>query len=95
VDIAMPLLNRLDAGRQLRQALPSCRLVYLTMSHDADVAAEALRMGAAGYLLKTSAGSELREAVDAVLRSRRYLTAARREALEERLRRGPATRAPS
>jgi DNA-binding NarL/FixJ family response regulator len=88
IDIAMPLLNGLDAGRQLRQAVPGCRLVYLTVSHDPDVAVEALRIGAAGYLLKTAAGTELLQAVDAVLRGRRYVTPLLRTAVEERLQTG-------
>ena len=53
IDVAMPLLNGLDAGQQLKQMLPSVKLVYLTMSQDADMAAEAFRRGASAYLLKT------------------------------------------
>jgi DNA-binding NarL/FixJ family response regulator len=85
LDIAMPLLNGLDAGRQLARDLPAARLLYLTVSHDADLAAEALRRGAAGYLLKTSAGVELVQAVAAVCRGHRYITPALRTAVEERL----------
>jgi DNA-binding NarL/FixJ family response regulator len=94
VDIAMPLLNGLDAGREIRRDLPGCRLVYLTVSHDPDLAAQALRLGAAGYLLKTSAGAELLEALDAVLRGRRYVTVTLRTAVEERLRAGVADSRP-
>src|SRR6266850_4242136 len=46
VDVAMPLLNGLDAGQQVKEFLPSVKLVYLTMNHDADLAAEAFRRGA-------------------------------------------------
>ena len=59
LDIAMPALNGLDAGRQLKQMLPTIKLVYLTMNSDLEVAAEAFRCGASGYLLKTCAGAEL------------------------------------
>jgi len=63
VDVAMPLLNGLDAGQQVKEFLPSVKLVYLTMNHDADLAAEAFRRGASGYLMKTCAASELAIAV--------------------------------
>jgi DNA-binding NarL/FixJ family response regulator len=59
VDVAMPLLNGLDAGQQVKEFLPAVKLVFLTMNHDADLAAEAFRRGASGYLLKTCAASEL------------------------------------
>src|SRR6476620_2047766 len=74
VDIAMPILNGLDAGQQVKEFLPSVKLVYLTMNHDADLAAEAFRRGASGYLLKTCAASELAIAVREVLRGRSYLS---------------------
>ena len=52
LDIAMPLLNGLDAARQLKREMPEVKVVFLTMSEDPDVAAEAFRIGASGYLLK-------------------------------------------
>jgi len=73
-DIGMPQLNGLDAGEQIRQSLPSIRLIYLTMQTSPDLAAEALRRGASGYLLKTSAASELVVAVRQVLRGGTYLS---------------------
>lgn len=74
VDVAMPLLNGLDAGQQLKQLQPSIKLVYLTMNQDADLAAEAFRRGASAYLLKTCAASELTVAVREVLKGRSYLS---------------------
>ena len=68
LDLSMPLLNGLDAGQQIKEMMPSVKLVYLTMNHDADLAAEAFRRGASGYLLKTCAASELAIAVREVLR---------------------------
>src|SRR5262245_48899274 len=53
IDVAMPILNGLDAGQQIKELLPSVKLVFLTMNHEADLAAEAFRRGASGYLLKT------------------------------------------
>jgi len=74
VDVSMPLLNGLDAGQQIKELIPSVKLVYLTMNHDADLAAEAFRRGASGYLLKTCAFSELAVAVREVLRGKSYLS---------------------
>ena len=73
LDIAMPILNGLDAGRQVKQVLPGVKLIYLTMNSDADVAAEAFIRGASGYLLKTCAASEIVLAVHQVLRGKTYL----------------------
>jgi len=76
LDIAMPLLNGLDAGRQVKKTLPKTKLIYLTITADADVAAEAFALGASGYLLKTCAASELTLAVHEVLRGKSYLSKA-------------------
>jgi DNA-binding NarL/FixJ family response regulator len=76
LDIAMPVLNGLDAGRQLKQILPAVKLVYLTMNPDVEVAAEAFRRGASGYLLKTCAVTEMVLAVREVLRGKTYLSKA-------------------
>lgn len=74
LDVAMPLLNGLDAARQLRRELPDARTIFLTVSEDVDIAAEAFRLGAAGYLLKNSAGSELLLAIREVSQGRSYIT---------------------
>jgi len=75
-DISMPKLNGLDAAERLRARMPNAKLLFLTVSEDPDVAAEAIRRGAAGYLLKKSASAELFEALRAVLRGRTYVTPA-------------------
>jgi DNA-binding NarL/FixJ family response regulator len=74
LDISMPLLNGLEAGRQIKQKLPSVKLVFLTMNEDADLAAEAFRCGASAYLLKRSAASELGTAIREVMQGRSYIT---------------------
>jgi DNA-binding NarL/FixJ family response regulator len=73
-DIAMPVLNGIDAGQQVKEILPAVKLIYLTMNPDPEVAAEAFRRGASGYLLKTCAASELVIAVRDVLRGKSYLS---------------------
>lgn len=74
VDIAMPILNGLDAGQQVKELLPAVKLVFLTMNPDPEVAAEAFRRGASGYLLKTSAADEMVLAVRKVLRGMSYIS---------------------
>src|SRR5436190_22405266 len=70
----MPLLNGLEAGRQIKHRSPAVKLVFLTMNEEPDVAAEAFRSGASGYLLKRSAGSELSAAIREVVQGRSYIT---------------------
>lgn len=74
VDIGMPQLNGLDAIERVRARRPGARLIVLTMNQDPDTAAEAIRRGAAGYVLKTSGSSELFEAVAEVLRGKTYVS---------------------
>jgi DNA-binding NarL/FixJ family response regulator len=74
LDIAMPLLNGLDAGRQVKELVPGVKLIFLTMNEDPDLAVEAIRMGASGYLLKKSAASELFKAIQTALRGKSYVT---------------------
>src|SRR4029077_9152314 len=74
LDLAMPLLNGLDAARQLKQEDKSVRLVFVTMNEDPDLAAEALRAGGTAYLLKRSAGSELLTAIREAMKHRSYVT---------------------
>lgn len=89
IDIAMPLMNGLDAGRQLKEKAPWIRVVYLTMVEDPDLAAEAMRAGASGYLLKTCATSELLHALREVLRGRSYVTPKVARGMQETFIRDP------
>ena len=89
LDVGMPLLNGLDAGRELRNILPSTKLIFLTMNPDPDVASEALRIGASGYLLKNSQGDELVRAVRSALRGVSYVTPQVSQALEQSFIRDP------
>ena len=74
LDISMPLLNGLEAGRQIKQQNRDIKLVYVTMNEDPDIAAEALRSGASAYVLKRSAPSELMKAIREVMQGRSYIT---------------------
>jgi DNA-binding NarL/FixJ family response regulator len=73
VDVGMPTLNGLDAGERVKANSPRIKLVYLTMNPDPEVAAEAFRRGASGYLVKTCAASELLTAIHTVLLGKSYL----------------------
>ena len=89
LDVGMPLLNGLDAARQLKKRMPRLKLIFLTMNLDSRIAAEALRAGASGYLLKTSRPSESLQAVHDVLSGLSYVTPEMSRALEESFIRDP------
>ncbi len=74
LDISMPFLNGLEAARHIKQKTRGVKLVFLTMNEDTDLAAEAFKAGASGYLLKRSAASELLTAIREVLQGRSYVT---------------------
>jgi DNA-binding NarL/FixJ family response regulator len=74
VDIGMPVLNGLDAARQLKGQAPNIRFVFLTMHDDPELAAATLDLGSVGFVLKHSAGQELLKAIDHVLHGQSYLT---------------------
>ena len=74
VDVGMPLLNGLDAARRVREQLPKVKIVFLTMQDNPNLAAAALELGSAGFVLKHSAGSELLKAMEQVLHGKCYVT---------------------
>ena len=74
LDIGMPLLNGLDAGQQVKDQRPETRLIFLTQNQDPNLAAEAYRRKASGYLLKNSAATELVTAIREAMRGRTYVS---------------------
>lgn len=74
LDISMPLLNGIDAARQLKKLMPEVKLVFLTMHADPTYVSEAFRAGASGYLLKRAAASELTLALQEILKGHYYVT---------------------
>lgn len=74
VDIAMPRLNGLDAAEQIKHQVPAVKVVFLTMTMDADLAAEAFRRGASAYVLKHSGADELVIATRKALNGQSYLS---------------------
>ncbi|HEV8071382.1 MAG TPA: response regulator transcription factor [Planctomycetaceae bacterium] len=95
LDIAMPLLNGLDAARQLKLTMADVKVIFLTVSEDPDLAAEAFRVGASGYLLKNSAASELLQAIGEVVQGRSYVTPLATQGLVERLQKPESAKASS
>lgn len=89
VDIAMPRLSGLEAARQIKERMPKIKLVFLTMNQDTELAAEAFRIGASAYLVKTSAASELQDAIRQVLRGGSYVSPAISKGMIGSVRRQP------
>jgi DNA-binding NarL/FixJ family response regulator len=92
LDIGMPLLNGLEAARQLKTKLPAVKLIFLTMHEDPDLAVEAMRAGASGFLLKTSASSELLHAIQEALKGKTYITPQISKGMEKSFIRDPRGR---
>jgi DNA-binding NarL/FixJ family response regulator len=88
LDIAMPLLNGLDAARAIKKMDPSIKLVFVTVTEDPDIAAEAFRAGGSAYVLKRSAGAELLTAMHEVLQDRSYVTPLVTDGVVQSLMRG-------
>ncbi|HKY72506.1 MAG TPA: response regulator transcription factor [Nitrospira sp.] len=74
MDVAMPVLNGLQAGQRLREHLPNVKLLYVSMYGDTPYVEEALRIGASGYVLKRSGWDELSRAIEAVLTGKQYIS---------------------
>jgi DNA-binding NarL/FixJ family response regulator len=72
-DVAMPGMGGLEALRRLKADASASKVIFLTMHSDAQLAAEALRAGASGFVVKHAAGKELIAAIHTVLRGGKYL----------------------
>jgi DNA-binding NarL/FixJ family response regulator len=88
-DLSMPVLSGLDALARLKTAHVQSKVIVLTMHHNADLAADAIRSGASGFLLKESAGDELLTAVRHALGGKVYITPTVTQEIMERMA-GPA-----
>jgi DNA-binding NarL/FixJ family response regulator len=73
-DISMPRLSGIEAARRLKAAGSSSKVIFLTMHMDVDIAAEALRAGGAGYVLKHSATHALSHAIWEALKGRQFIS---------------------
>lgn len=89
LDIGMPSLNGLDAGRRLKEANPKVKLIYLTMNNNVEYAREALQAGASAFVLKNSQTSHLLQAIRDALRGVSYVAPEIRHAMSEIFIRDP------
>jgi DNA-binding NarL/FixJ family response regulator len=92
LDIGMPRLNGLDAGRQIHKAWPQMKLVFMTMHSDPYLAGEAFRAGASAFLLKEGAASELTQAIDQALKGGTYVSPSAAQGLATISLRNPKNR---
>ena len=74
MDVAMPVLNGLQAGQRLREQHPKVKLLYVSMYGDMPYVEEAIRIGASGYVVKRSGWEELSRAIEAVLAGKLYVS---------------------
>lgn len=74
LDITMPALNGIEAAGQIRKAVSSTKVLFITQQTDRHMVQAAFQAGASGYLLKSAAGAELLTAMREVLQGRYYLT---------------------
>ena len=74
LDINLPKLNGFEVARRIREHLPQLKIIFFSGDRSSDIAAEALRMGAYGYLVKSDAGKELVRALEAVLEGKQYVS---------------------
>ena len=76
LDVGLPLLNGIDAARQIRREWPAAKILFLSMHANSIYVREAFNAGAAGYVLKSSAAEELETAIRTVLRGGIYTSPA-------------------
>jgi DNA-binding NarL/FixJ family response regulator len=74
LDISMPLLNGIDAACQIKKALPSTKLVFLSMHSNAIYLRKALEVGASAYVLKSGASEELQAAIETASKGGSYVS---------------------
>jgi DNA-binding NarL/FixJ family response regulator len=89
LDIGLPLLNGIDAARQIKKDQPDAKILFLTMHANPAYLKEALRAGATGFLLKTSAREDLLGALRDVIRNRIHVSPGFGEEIVEQFERHP------
>jgi len=75
LDIGLPTLDGIEAARRIREVSPKSKVLFVSENRSRDIAEEALRTGACGYVVKAAAASELLPAVEAVLQDKRFVSA--------------------
>jgi len=75
LDISLPTLNGIEAARRIQQVSPNCKILFVSENRSPDIAEEALKTGAGGYVVKSEAAGELLPAIKAVLEGKRFISA--------------------
>jgi DNA-binding NarL/FixJ family response regulator len=75
LDIGLPKLNGIEAGKRIHEVAPGTKILFVTQNNDVDVVRAVLSNGASGYVLKPDASKELLQAVKAVLQGDRFVSA--------------------
>jgi DNA-binding NarL/FixJ family response regulator len=76
LDIGMPVLNGFESAKQIKEALPATKLIFLSQHLNPAYLKHALKLGASGYVLKSGATEELQQAINAALRGKTFITSA-------------------
>jgi len=73
LDIGLPKLNGIAAGRQIREVAPQCKIIFVTQETSTEIVKEAIRLGAMGYVVKSKIQSELLKAIESVLAGKQFI----------------------
>jgi len=74
IDISMPIMNGIEATKEIREACKNTKVAILSMHHTSEYVQRAMQAGAQGYVLKDSAGAEVIAAVRALNEGKRYFS---------------------
>jgi DNA-binding NarL/FixJ family response regulator len=74
LDIGLPTLNGIEAGRLIRKLVPGSKIIFVSQESSCEVVQEAFNLGARGYVVKARAATDLLAAVDAVLEGRQFVS---------------------
>jgi DNA-binding NarL/FixJ family response regulator len=75
LDIGLPIINGIEAARRIREVSPLSKILFVSESRSPEIAEEALKTGANGYVVKSDAATELLPAIKAVLEGKRFISA--------------------
>jgi DNA-binding NarL/FixJ family response regulator len=74
LDVGLPILNGIEAARQIRELAPESKIIFLSQESAPDIVQQALSLGACGYVVKAMAGIDLLAAVEAVLSGKKFVS---------------------
>ena len=79
LDVGLPTMNGIEVGRQIRKAVPTTKIIFLTQESSQEMVEAAFGLGASGYVVKGRAGEELLEAVQSVMEGKQFESSGLRE----------------